>query len=193
MQESIQVSDSLIIGTGRDRVCYEHPIKPELCIKIAKKREKQTRREILYQWILSIRGVDLSLISQYQYMCETNVGKGAVFELIRNENGDVSETLTQAIKNHTLTREQVSELTQNLKDYLTQNAICVRDLSPNNIVVQKLAGSTKPIIIDGVSNPTSNPLVLLTPYLARRSLKKSWASMQNKINKLHLKYSDENS
>lgn len=48
MEKEINLSDNLIVGKGRDRVCYEHPNNANLCIKISITNDKQSKREVSY-------------------------------------------------------------------------------------------------------------------------------------------------
>ena len=103
MKSIIELSDDLIIGKGRDRICYEHPYNKNLCIKISINSNKQSKREVSYFKFLTQKQVDLSKISIFQGYVITNLGKGYTFDLIRDKNGNVSKTLRECLESKALT------------------------------------------------------------------------------------------
>lgn len=187
------LTDDLIVGEGRDRVCYRHPQVETLCIKVPKKPEKQTRRERLYFGIIKYLEKNTEHLSVYRGMVKTNLGDGAMFDLILNEDGNVSSTLTEAIRNDQISKTELNSLLQVLRYYLDSSAICLRDLSPNNIALQIAPDGKKLMIIDGVSNPGINPINFFSSNLIRKNTTKRWNSLYKKIenNYLHLKITEE--
>ena len=128
MKSIIELSDDLIIGKGRDRICYEHPYNKNLCIKISINSNKQSKREVSYFKFLTQKQVDLSKISIFQGYVITNLGKGYTFDLIRDKNGNVSKTLRECLESKALTIDSIQFKINDLKEYLMQNKICVRDI-----------------------------------------------------------------
>ena len=182
----IQISPDLLIGKGRDRACYRHPLNENLCIKVPLQPEKQTLRENWYFSYLRRRGVDLSLLAPYQFPVNTNLGVGAAYPLIRNKDGQVAETLKNAILSQTITYQQVRSRLTKLKSYLFQNRICVRDMSPSSIVCLLDGENTNFIIIDGVMNPGINPLNTRIRCLTCQSVVNAWQSLERKTEQLFL-------
>ena len=180
----LELNPALLIGKGRDRACYQHPDNEDLCIKVALRSEKQTRREIAYFRFLQRHNKDLSHLALFRGMENTNLGPGAAFDLIRNDDGQVSMTLRQAIEARQISEPELTALIAELRDYLYSEVICVRDLSPNNLMLQIGAERQTLMIIDGVSNPGVNPLNLRWRWLAHRFLDKSWNSLQRKLEAL---------
>jgi serine/threonine protein kinase len=181
MHELIQLSDDLIIGKGRDRICYEHPAIHEQCIKISKKSDKQSKREMHYFSFLKNKNTDLSKISTFLGVVETNKGLGYAFDLIRDNDGNVSKTLLQSLNTKEFTIQDIKLQLSNLKEYLITNKICVRDISPSNISCQKTLGSINLFIIDGVSNANANPLTIRFQRLINASIDKAWKGLGRKL------------
>ena len=166
---------SLLIGTGRDRACYQHPTNPSLCIKVALTAEKQSIRERNYLNFLKKKNRDLTYISQYIGTLDTNLGKGHVFELARDENDNIAPTLNTAIQNKQIEFNEVEELVNQLKTYLYTQNICAYDLSPNNIVVVKKSNSECSLkIIDGIGISQPNPFIIRSKILTSKALDKSF-------------------
>jgi hypothetical protein len=173
MHEIIQLSDDLIIGKGRDRVCYIHPHNEDLCIKISIGNNKQSEREARYFNFLESRQTDLSKISIFQENVITNLGKGYTFDLIKDEDGNVAKTLRQCLELKILTLDEIKPKLRDLKDYLVRNNICVRDMTTANIICKKTKGGFKLFIIDGVSNASINPLTIRFHSLVRKAIEKA--------------------
>lgn len=180
----IELNNNLLIGTGRDRACYYHPQDPQLCIKVALRPEKQTYREKRYFRLLQKQKKDITLLALYRGTIETNLGLGALYDLIRDDNGHVSPTLTEAIRSKHINADQVKQLSAQLKDYLFSEVISVRDLSPNNVMIQTHQGILRPVIVDGVSNPGVNPLNIRCAVLAKYFLRRSWTTFTSKLQRL---------
>lgn len=182
--EIIDLSQAELIGQGRDRNCYRHPLINNQCIKVSRKPQKQTRRERAYFAYLLKQGVDTSKLAHYLGTIETSRGEGAACELMLNDSGEVSSTLTNVVKHKELPCETVRALLDDLREYLLEQQICVRDLSPNNIMCQVQNGLPRLVIVDGVSNPGVNPLNIRIPALSRYFIRKSWKSLEKKFAEL---------
>lgn len=175
---TINIDDSLHIGTGRDRICYRSPQDDNICIKVSKASNKQSRREVAYYKFLMSNNVDLTLIAKYFGPVVTSKGKGESFELIRNYNGSISLTLREGIKRKLLKENEIFSLLQSLKNYLRNNKIVTRDLSPANVMIQELSEKEIQLkIIDGLGNPNINPLTIRIKCLALKAINKSFNSL----------------
>ena len=181
MHQLIQLPDDLIIGKGRDRICYEHPTAHEQCIKISITSDKQSNREIRYFNFLKKKPTDLSQVSTFLGKVQTDKGLGYIFELIRDHDGQVSKTLLQCLDSNVFTLEDIHPQLLSLKEYLIINKICVRDISPSNISCQKAATGYNLFIIDGISNANLNPLTIRLQSLVNNAVNKAWISLNRKL------------
>ena len=181
MSDTIQLSDDLIIGTGRDRICYEHPTIKDQCIKISISSHKQSRREVRYFSFLNRKKVDLSHISTFLGKVKTNQGAGFCFELVRNEDGKISLTLRESLEKQIFSLKDIQPKLEYLKEYLISNGICIRDISPSNIICQNTAKGINLIVIDGIGNSNINPLTIRLPRLINSAIIKAWKSLDRKL------------
>jgi hypothetical protein len=181
MQDIIELSDDLIIGKGRDRVCYKHPAVFNLCIKISITTDKQSIREMRYFKFLESKQADLSKISTFLGKVKTNKGLGYSFDLIRDYDGKVSKTLLQSLESNECSMQKIRPLISELKQYLITNKICVRDISPSNISCQKTKDDINLFIIDGVSNSNINPLTIRLQGLINKAIEKAWKGLNKKL------------
>lgn len=177
----IKILDELHIGTGRDRICYLSPEDSDICIKISKSSDKQSRREVAYYKYLLSQNADMSLIAKYYGPVITDKGNGECFEVIRDYDNKISLTLRECIKFKIFKKEEIFTLLESLKNYLIDNMIVTRDLSPANIMVQKTSSSQIDLkIIDGLGNPNINPLTIRVKLLASKAILKSFNSLTTK-------------
>lgn len=184
MTKTLQLSDTLLLGKGRDRACYRHPDNDDMCIKVALRPEKQTRREKAYFRYLKQQGRDLSLLTPYLGTINTNLGPGALYPRVYNADGSESYNLTEAIRKNLLDDNTIDTGIRTLKQYLLDNCICVRDISPSNIMCRRTEKKIVFIIVDGVTNPGINPLNIRLRALVRKSINEAWFSLEAKINRL---------
>lgn len=179
--EIIDLSKAVLIGTGRDRDCYHHPLVNSQCIKVSRRPQKQTRRERAYFSYLMAKNKDTSRLAHYLTTVQTNLGEGAAYELVMNDDGNVSSTLTCALRDRHFTYETIRPLLDELREYLLAQQICIRDLSPNNIMCQVQNSHLRLVIVDGVSNPGVNPLNIRISMLSGYFINKSWQSLERKV------------
>ncbi len=184
MPRIINLNQAELIGRGRDRDCYRHPEVVNQCIKVSRRPQKQTKRERVYFSLLMLWERDTSHLAHYLGSVKTSKGEGATFELMLDDNGQISETLTEVIRNQRIPKQQLRVMLDHLREYLLENQICVRDISPNNIMCQKRDGLYRLVIVDGVSNPGVNPLNIRLSFLSRHFIRKSWRSLEQKLEKL---------
>ena len=174
-----------LIGQGRDRACYSHPKLARFCVKVPLTKDRQTPRERRYLAYLNKKGANLSAISGYYGEVATNLGQGYVFELMRLANGQIAPTLKEALLNGIISEKKLLSELHTLREYLSRNAICVRDLSPTNIVCRIAPdGHLEFKIIDGIGSPNHNPLTIRLGYLVERAINQAWQRLERKIRNL---------
>jgi len=186
MDTPIYLTDKLIVGKGRDRICYEHPNDSNLCIKVSINNDKQSKREVSYFNFLIKRNTNLSKISIFRGKVNTNKGVGYTFDLIRDHDKKISKTLRQCLEAQEFTTKWVEPHLIDLKKYLIINKICIRDISPSNISCQKKPDGISLFIIDGVSNANINPLTIRLQNLVNASFNKAWKSLDRKLTKINV-------
>jgi hypothetical protein len=181
MNNEIYLTDELIVGKGRDRVCYEHPYDSRLCIKVSINDDKQSKREVSYFNFLNRKNTNLSKISIFRGKVKTDKGLGFTFDLIRDHDKKISKTLRQCLESKEFSIEWIKPQLNELKNYLTSNKICVRDISPSNISCERTPNGVNLFIIDGVSNSNTNPLTIRLQSLVNTSIDKAWKGLERKL------------
>ena len=118
----------------------------------------------------------------YGYI-ETNRGKGAVFELIRDHQGEISKTLEQYFSTDNGTRLNYQDLSQallSLRKYLLQWKIVTMSLKPYNIVYKKINESEGIlVVIDNIGNSDFIPICNFVDWMAIRKINRKWQRFED--------------
>lgn len=122
-----------LISQGEDRRCYVHPEAPDKCIKVTfSQNPVQSQKEAAYYQHLIRRKVSFRRLSRFYGRIPTNNGKGFVFELIRDCDGSISETLLHYLRMDSELLPRIRQDLFHLKNYLVEEGINIRDLKADN-------------------------------------------------------------
>ena len=168
-----------LIGKGRHRECYAHPENKNLCIKIVVAGEyEESLREQFYYKFLEKRNISWEMLSRWHGNIETNLGMGAVFDLIRDYNGDVSKTLEYYLsttEDSDFSYHNLSQSLLSLKQYLIQQRIIPMTLKQKNIVFKKNNnGGGKFVIVDNIGNSDFIPICNHVGIFGRKKIERKW-------------------
>ena len=187
----IEINESLFFAKGSTRKCFFHPDDVNLCIKVPLINEgKRTRgiikaihRENTFYRSLQKRNISWAHLSEYKGDIDTNVGKGSVYQLIRDHDGSVSESLESYLASNNFV-ENDSVLSKELRElyfYMQDNRILTTSLLPRNIVINKTLNGSKLIIIDDIGNSELLPFSQFVAILGKKKIKRKWDRMMNLI------------
>lgn len=180
----LQLNDSLIIGKGSERWCYQHPLDANRCVKIAVHapkagRKPQSEREAKYFTLLKNRSVPFTHLPDYLGIEETSLGQGYIFALVRDDDDSVSPQLLDIIQD--LPTSEIQQLMQELKDYMLRYGIIPCDMSARNMLVQTHKGKSRLILVDGVGNRDFIPLATYFLPFARMKIARIWQKYLAKL------------
>jgi hypothetical protein len=175
----IELNQNHFIGKGGTRSCYLHPSDFGKCIKIDKRKSGgATEREARYYGKLARIRPDLSYvhIPRFYGFVETSLGRGGVFDLIRDEtDGQISKSFSYYIKSGEVTADSFlwRQAHRNYMDVLYSEAIVIRDFNPGNLCVRKMKdGSYQFVTIDGIGHRHFVPLCDYSKSFARHTIRK---------------------
>ena len=179
----------MLIGRGRDRACYFHPLDQNKCIKVSiVDNDKQSRREPSYYKKLQADNISWDAISKYHGKVDTNLGDGLVFDIVQDFDGATSKAISYYLDHNLIDQEILTEILLNIKNYLFTNNVLTRDISPNNLLFKRSSEKIgKLIIIDGLGNAELLPISSYFNYFTQRKINRKWRSL---INKMQLEYPD---
>ena len=184
----LKLESSALIGRGLRRECYFHPEDETKCIKIVVAGDhKETVREQSYYRLLEKRNIAWRMLARFYGNVETNLGEGAVFELIRDYNGEVSKTLVQYFSDRNETDRNCQNFSQallGLKQYLLKWKIVTISLKPQNIVYKRTNESEGfLVIIDNIGNSDFIPICNYIDWMATRKIHRKWQRFEDLLAK----------
>ena len=186
----IQIHSTDLIGKGLHRECFSHPQDNSLCVKIAVNENiTETRREQSYYRLLESRKVSWAMLPKFHGNIDTNMGSGAVFDMIRNPDGAVSKTLEFYLRSIEESRRHYSDLLSAfvaLKDYLLKEQIITMTIKPKNIVYQESGEERgKLFIVDNIGNSDYLPLCNYSKMFGSKKIRRKWQRFENSILKTY--------
>lgn len=170
-----------LVGKGLHRECYAHPDNPDLCVKVmvVAGGEAETIREQSYYKLLQKKDVAWDMLPKFHGTVETNLGSGAIFDLIKDPCGNTSKTLRQYLESETLNKlneQGLQQHLQNLKAYLITQNIMTMTIKPKNIVYQKRENQDDLcVIIDNIGNSDFIRISSHNRYFGRKKIERKWA------------------
>ena len=170
------------IAEGCERACYVHPEDASKCVKVSLHGvDKQFRNDLHYQELLLRRRIAWGGIPRFYGMVDTSLGKGLVFDLVRDYDGNVSGCLRDRVESEACRREADSLVASlfALRGYLLRHGIVTRDMTSLNMLYQAVAPQThRVVLVDGVGNSDYVPLATYIIPLARLKMRSKWAAFE---------------
>ena len=175
----IELKPETMIGKGLHRECYVHPDNPDRCIKVVVLRgEEETRREQAYYKFLQKRQITWEMLPKFYGVEATSMGPGAVFDLIRDADGEVGKTFEYYFESAELTEKNLIGLLtslQALKIYLFSQNIITMSIKPKNIIYQRQdERSGVAVIIDNIGNSDAIPLASYCRTFGKIKMTRKW-------------------
>ena len=177
----IKIGNEHFIAEGEYQKCYRHPSNQNLCVKISKKNIETSRLayEIKYCKKISkikIKKKDYHFFSTFHGTVETNLGKGYVFDLIKDEtNQEISKTLEYYLLNQSaIISDQMLKVSfERLIQLMGKYKIIANDIRAKNICCKILEDNTIELIhIDGLGHRDFIPLVNWFSYFAKKKIER---------------------
>ena len=182
----IELHRQALIGKGLHRECFVHPDNPDHCIKIVVSGTiNENRREASYYSKLARRGICWDMLTRFHGLVATNLGEGAVFDLVRDCDSAVSLTLAHYLESAGLTARHGANLARSLADlraYLLHNRIVTMTLKPKNILFQQTSATkAKLVIVDNIGNSDFLPIANYSAVFARRKIQRKWRRFEQSM------------
>ena len=178
MSDTVSLSAQYFVAEGTDRQCYRHPSEPHYCIKVLHPERRSGRfwREISYFASLERREVDFKQLSAYHGLIDTSLGKGAIFEMVLDDDERVSKSLDHYLaQNDKRFNAWAASEIELLKQDLYDQWVVFHDLNPTNILVKRLGfDEFRLVVIDGIGHNHFIPLASYSSRIARRKLTRVW-------------------
>jgi len=179
----LDIKTSSYVAEGKHRACYIHPHNENLCVKILLPSKKggsleEAKRETKYYRFLEKKNVPWTMLPKFHGEVITNFGKGYVFDLVRDFDGNISRNLTYYLSKQQLTQNHAQALSvafDLLNEYLLQWKIITLNIQPRNLVFQKISSNEgRLVIVDDVGNPEFLPVCNYIDFMATMKIKRKW-------------------
>lgn len=182
----IELDPGTLVGKGLHRECYVHPNNPEQCVKIVVAgTSNENHREAKYYRLLARRGISWEMLARFHGLVATNLGEGAIFDLVRDHDGQVSRTLAHYLASGeppVSEGENLARMLADLKTYLLRNRVITMTLKSKNVLFQRISASAgKLVIIDNVGNSDFIPLANYSAGLARLKIQRKWRRFEQSL------------
>ena len=187
-EQLINLDEKDFIGKGCDHRCYIHPTNDLLCVKIYYNPDKKHLYGSLnYNKNMLKKQCFSSVLPKYYGEIQTNMGVGYVYDLIRDYDGNISNTLRHYLLSKDLLKNNLSEFARCLKILQTkmiEDRVITNELVASNILYQKESeNSGKLVIVDNLGCVSRVPLEYYFDFAACYKIKKRWRKFFE-----HLKY-----
>lgn len=183
--DELVLDESSFLGKGSKRICYRHPQDANKCIKIdLNEKRKVTPKELKYYNRYARKGVRFDLIAPYYGEVMTNEGRGYVFGLARDYNGDVSKPVRYYLKFDRDERimDDMFEGILKLKKFMLYHGIMTTLVEHHNMVYQRITHDNgKVIFIDGIGNNQFFPFANYSRLHARRVIRRKWFKFERQL------------
>lgn len=188
----LDLETALVVGKGLHRVCYAHPQDDRLCVKVLLPLKSQTplieaEREVKYYGFLEKKGVPWTMLPKFHGEVVTSRGPGYVFDLIRDHDGLVSQTLKHYLASPIETENNAEGLLMAfdlLKDYLLEWKIVTMTIKAKNILYQKISEKKgRLVIVDNIGNSDFIPICDYVDFMAERKIRRKWYRFEAALRK----------
>ena len=169
----LELDESAPVAIGEHRKIFEHPDNRNLCLKVVwLGGAEETEREEKYYRLLEKRKISWARLARFHGFVATNLGQGAIFDLIRDYDGRLSRSLGYYLASNTLDEAHQLSLTNAfvpLKEYLCRYRVITMMLKSQNIVFRKVNEVEGDLVlIDSVGNSDLLPICDYSAFFARR-------------------------
>ncbi len=192
----ISLANEQPFARGGNRLCFVHPDDPSRCIKVRRpdftledcRRKKGFPKNLRrlsafddnleeFKVVQSLERQKGEVIFSHIYRCfgfvETDLGKGLVTELVRDEDGRISLSLKQYIWEYGYNKACQAAV-RDLSLFWKQHLVPSRDLLTHNVLVQQGANGEiiRLVVIDGLGSPHPLPFDLFPGFYRLRYVSK---------------------
>jgi hypothetical protein len=179
----LDIKASSYVVEGKHRACYIHPHNESLCVKILLPSktggsQKEANRETKYYRFLEKKNVPWTMLPKFYGEVITSLGKGYIFDLVRDYDGNISRNLTHYLSDQQLTQNHAQALSvafDLLNEYLLQWKIITLNIQARNLVFKKISSDEgRLVIVDDVGNTEFIPVSNYIDFMATMKIKRKW-------------------
>ena len=173
-----------LLGSGNERLCWEHPGESTMCVKTVRPGvvgRRQNDIDFDYYRFLVGRGIAGSRIPKVFGWVDTDHGKGLAVEKISGPDGGQPLSLPRVLEEGRLSVEQVTRLIDETFDWFVERAVVISDCNPEHLLLrQDEAGRDILVVVDGLGGRHIDfryKLRKWLPWYARRKTRQTRARL----------------
>lgn len=190
--DQIQLHPEDLIHRGANRACYFYPGDPSRCIKVDLARgdashagtnaiEGEFHAELSHR----LGEAFLQFAPRGYGWVVTDQGRGLVFEVIRESDGELSPRLADAMAGGLFSETQVMAMVQQLRDFLLEHRVWLFDVNLYNLLVHTPAeGEPRLVCIDWKGPKATKealPLARYVGYFAKKKLNRRFDRLVGRV------------
>ena len=188
----LDLESAPVVGKGLHRICYGHPLDKHLCVKVLLPLQSKTplieaEREVKYYRFLEKKNVPWTMLPKFHGEILTSRGRGYIFDLIRDYDGEISKTLKYYLASPVETDhhdEGLSAAFDLLRGYLLEWKIVTMTIKDKNILYQKLnLKEGRLVIIDNIGHSDFIPVCDYVDFMAERKIRRKWRRFEAVLRK----------
>lgn len=185
----IELTPSLLVAKGGHRHCYSHPEDLTKCVKVLISDEvKEHLLEQKYYNYLIKRNISWEMLPRYYGTVETNLGEGAIFDLIYDFDGQVSKTFEYYLRAEDQASFQSYSFAKayyGLREYLHQEVVISRRINSCNIVFKRTSEHEGiMVMIDNIGNTDFLPFSNWFKSLGRSKAQRRWDKFDESLKRV---------
>ena len=185
----LQLTDDLLLGKGHHKAVYTYPNRPMWCVKVVYDNSSfDVWRELRYRRARSRMGWPSSMLTKYNGLVETNLGKGYVYERIADYDGRPSKSLKDYIlaADTPAGMDELKALIGEFRQLWQQELVIVSDTNPENFAVQKITPTGYLLrIVDNIGSGSHLPIVFYSRHFARKRVERYWKRFLREMRRDH--------
>lgn len=147
--------------------------------------QQETDREQGYYQLLKKRQIAWDMLPEFHGNIATNMGMGAVFDLIRDHDTQISNSLEYYLKDTNFVaihRQALITALAELKSYLLKYNIITMHIKPKNILYQRTSEPNGIFhIIDNIGNADCIPLATYSSVFGNKKIQRRWDRFFNAL------------
>ena len=207
MADLIRLTAVTPFARGGNRLCFVHPDRPEVCIKVprsdvdlaVKRRRKGLKGRVkpagsfdenraeartLAELHGRIGRSVAAFVPRFVGWVETDLGPGVAVDLIRDRDGGIATPLKQYVWERGVDDDLEAAL-EEFAAYWIRERVPSRELLLHNVVARRLGGGAlRLVVIDGLGNADLLPLSRWSRVLARRKSARKASRLRGRIERL---------
>ncbi|MCK5875597.1 MAG: hypothetical protein KAG82_12950 [Alcanivoracaceae bacterium] len=171
---------SRILGSGNERLCWEHPFDSSMCVKTVRPGvtgRGQNDLDFHYYQLLRARGIGGPRIPAVAGWVETDQGRGLLVERVSGPDGASPMSVSRALQEGRLSPDQAVKLIDEAFTWFIAHSVVVSDCNPEHLVLrQDSTGKDILAVVDGLGGRHRDfryRLRNLFPWYARRKSRKT--------------------